>query len=51
MGSDSMKPNYNLGLFYMAIFYPVKIGFVAKRLLTDLQGFVWFTDGSGTLGD
>ena len=48
MGSDSMKPKYNLELFYMAIFLSSEDWIHGLKALTDVQEFVWFTDGSGT---
>jgi hypothetical protein len=43
-----MKPKYNLELFYVAVFLSSEDWIHSLKALTDVQGFVWFTDRSGT---
>jgi hypothetical protein len=48
MGNDSMHPKYNLEPFYITIFLFRKDWICGPKAPMDVQGLVWFTDGSGT---
>jgi hypothetical protein len=50
IGRDSMKPKYSLELSYMAVFLSREDWIQGPEGLTDVQGLVWFTDFSGTVG-
>jgi hypothetical protein len=48
MVSNSVKPNYDLEPFYMAIFLSREAWIHGLKAPIGIQGFVWFTDGSLT---
>jgi hypothetical protein len=46
MGSDSMRPKYNLELSYMATSLSIEDWTNAPKAPMDVQGLVWFTHSS-----
>ena len=50
MGRDSMEPKYGLELSYIAIFLSSEYWIHGPEAVMDIQGLIWFTDWSGTIG-